>query len=201
MFLSRMALDLTQRETYPFLHSKKYAKDQIASLFSTGLHNVLWRIDEMDGRLWLVILSQLRPDYETLHSKIGFQGVFPSWDIIDYSEVTENLSLSNIYHFQTCVCPMEPVQQQTSFSQNVVQVYDWFNHQSMIAGFHVLQYHTILSHWHIMEEGYVLFSKVDGLLQITSIDTFEHTLLYGLGNFKAYGAGLLTISQNRNIWT
>ena len=80
MFLSRMALDLTRDETFPFLHSPQLQYQMIQNAFTQDFTDFLWRTDYIDGRFWVVILSSQRPTLLGLHSQCGFEGVFPSWE-------------------------------------------------------------------------------------------------------------------------
>mgnify|MGYP002626197651 CR=1 FL=1 len=195
MFLSQMALDLTQPETQTFIHSVTYARQQISSLFSVSFSTLLWRLDDVNGRIWLTLLSPWRPDFGPLHDKIGFQGVFPSWFIEDYTQTLENLNTNDRYDFNICVCPYPPENHQLSSQHILGDIYHWFSDQSHANGFQILSIHSLNSYWRMADQTYILYARIQGKLLITDPELFQTVLTKGIGFAKDSGAGLMTIHQ------
>ena len=200
MFLSRMCLDITVAQTKKFIHFQSYAQQLVHSLFASAIDSFLWRIDFLNGRLWLVILSPLRPDYQKLHEKIGFQGVFPSWDIMDYSDILDNIQLHTDYSFEVCVSPLPPSVVRHSDFQHISDIHNWFMKSGETYGFEVESFTSIVSNWHVINGQYILFAKIHGVLQPTDETLFHQSLTSGIGYVKTLGAGLMTVRDQYSVW-
>ena len=200
MFLSRMALDLTRPNTQLLLHSKEAAKEMVQSLFPKDCTSFLWTHEHLDGRLWLFLSSTLRPDYGPLHEKIGFLGVFPSWDIMDYSDFLEQLEENTVYHFRLHVYTFDSLQTMDNSLIHISRIREWFLETGKESGFLPLTFSTILSHWESINYTYVVSSSLEGTLKIINMDHFQKALIHGFGYHKDYGSGLMTISTYKSIW-
>ena len=69
MFLSRMALDMSHEDTQSVVRSFQLQKEMVFTAFPPSSGRILWRIDSIEGRLWIVMLSRLRPDLTFFHQQ------------------------------------------------------------------------------------------------------------------------------------
>ena len=89
MFLTRMALDVSRPDTQALLQEPGRMQREIRAAFAGGNIQPLFRTDMISSRLWLVVLSRLRPSLYAAHEHYGYPGVFPSWETFDYDETLE----------------------------------------------------------------------------------------------------------------
>ena len=195
MFLSRMALDLTRNDTYPFLHSPLLQREMIQSAFSENNQHFLWRTDFIDGRFWLVTLSQYRPTLNELHSLCGFDGVFPSWEIIDYDSTLDDAVTNSIHSFSLCASPAGKTIRPRSLYIEHQSLYYWLTEHSDEWGFKLHSLSEITGEWKVVSGHYILFGRWSGQLIITDDSLFRAASCNGIAKNLDLGAGLLTIDH------
>jgi hypothetical protein len=59
---------------------------EVRAAFAGGNMQPLFRVETISSRLWLVVLSRLRPSLYAAHERYGYQGAFPSWETLDFDE-------------------------------------------------------------------------------------------------------------------
>ena len=200
MFLSRMALDMSHEDTQSVVRSFLLQKEMVYSAFPPAPGRILWRIDSLEGRLWIVILSRLRPDLTFFHQQCGFQGVFPSWDILDYDDILDHLDLRKTQHFEICACPFPFVSTPRNEYQDIQHIRSWFENTGKTSGYELASIRSITSCWKVVNGKYTLFAWLDGQLWITDNDLFSSACFSGIGENLDFGAGLLTISESTSVW-
>ncbi len=201
MFLSRMALDMSLEDTQSVVRSFQLQKEMVFSAFPPSSGRLLWRIDSLEGRLWIVMLSRLRPDLTFFHQQCGYQGVFPSWDILDYDDILDQVDLRHAQHFEFYACPYPFVSMPKNEYQDMRHLRTWFESTGKHCGFELANMESITSCWKVINQKYTLFTWFTGKLWITDLDTFSEACFHGIGENLDLGAGLLTISEQSTVWT
>ena len=200
MFLSRMALDIGQEDTQNLVRSPTLQREMVYSAFPSSSGLVLWRMDSIEGRMWIVILSPIRPDLRYFHQQCGYQGVFPSWDITDYDDILDNLDLRNTLNFEVCFCPFSSVRMPRDYLQDMNYIRSWLESQEKHGGFDISNILSITSCWKMVDSKYTLYAWIEGKLWITDLPLFRSFCSGGIGENLDTGAGLMTVSENLSVW-
>lgn len=200
MFLTRMALDVNRPETAEILANPEEIRRVVASAFEYGGKRVLWRLDELSHRTWLVMLSTLRPDLWTAHQKYGYLGAFPSWETIDYDHELDDAYTDSIWRFELCASPTGAIDAVREEWQDVEYLNDWLNRQADVCGFIVRRVESVNSEWISVGDKKMLLARWRGELRVKDEDMFLWVIGSGVGHGRDYGAGLMTISRVGNVW-
>ena len=200
MFLSRMALDMSHEDTQSVVRSFQLQKEMVFTAFPPSSGRILWRIDSIEGRLWIVMLSRLRPDLTFFHQQCGYQGVFPSWDILDYDDILNHVDVRKPQHFELCACPFPTVSMPKNEYQDLRYIRAWFENTGKHSGFELASIESITSCWKAVNQKYTLFTWLKGQLWITDTETFAASCYNGIGENLDFGSGLLTISDTTSVW-
>ena len=87
MYLTRMELDVGKRDTRKGLLSPSIFHGAIESSFPGGRERRLWRVDEFQGRYYLLLLSAQVPDLSHMSGQIGSEEHGRSWEAKVYDTV------------------------------------------------------------------------------------------------------------------
>lgn len=193
VFLTHMALDLTMKETHSFLLSPTLQHRLILDSFPGEKLHILWRIDSISGRIWLVILSPIRPTLDALHQMCGFQGVFPSWHILDYDTVLYDAIQDSVHPFILCASPSGEVRKPDSLYPDPRMLFHWLKQHAPDCGFEIVSLDSITGRWVHVESHYLLYGRWEGKLRIIDEEQFSQCTSDGIGPCRDLGAGLITI--------
>ena len=209
MYISRVEIDRNDRQKIKDLtHLGAYHSwvedsfDEIGEIRSRKL----WRIDTIEGKEYLIIVSQEKPILEKLEK----YGVPTTGQIKDYRKFLDALEEGKTYIFRTSLNPCKSISQGrtvTGVRGRVVPclaVEDQMNYlldRTEKNGFSI----DIENGVKIVERRNDILKKkgeksirlvkatYEGLLTITDLDKFKNLLKSGLGKKKAYGFGLFTV--------
>lgn len=198
MFLTRMALDVNREETRVLLADPGQTRQAVMSAFDYG--NVLWRIDELAHRTWLVMLSYIRPDLWEVHQRYGYLGAFPSWETLDFDRELEDAHDGTSWMFDLCAAP---VGTQTAPSEDWTSrefLNGWLTAQGETCGFRLVYTDDPKTEWRQAGEQWLLLVRWRGKLCITDEEQFLWAIARGIGGARELGAGLMTIAGRTNVW-
>lgn len=198
MFLTRMALDTNRDETRLLLTDPHQLYQEVTSAFHS--QHVLWRIDEMYNRTWLVVLSRFRPEAEQLHERYGYLGVFPSWDTQDFDRLLQYAYPGTSWDFDLCATPIGSVDAPASSWEDPAYLSSWLHDQSQAAGFQLLHTETPSIHWQYVQHKWLMLVRWQGYLRVTDDEQLIWTLGTGIGGARELGAGLMTLDWRGNSW-
>lgn len=204
MYLSRVEIDVFNRKNIKNLsHLGAYHSWVEDSFPEEKKEHVrsrkLWRIDKLYNKQYLLILSEVKPNFELLE-KYGVKGTAESKD---YGKFLENLKYGMKAKFRIVLNPV--ISKKTDFSKRgKVYPHVTIKHQLEYLEKRAEKNGFILNECNIVNRGtgllkkdnkYIEFIKVtyEGVLTITDIEKIKHTLKKGIGREKTYGFGLLTI--------
>lgn len=177
----------------------------------------LWRLDQIAGREYLLILSQNKPDLQAL-SRYGVPGTEMTKN---YDQFLNQLQPDELMRFRLTANPSYAVSHTGEKRGRVYphvtveQQRKWLIQRADKAGFKLVSQelsdatdqddlafdivnreHPVL---HRKSGRGVRLSRVtfEGLLQIQDLTVFKQTLINGLGREKAFGMGLMTVIPER----
>lgn len=206
MYLSRVELDPRNRETLRALGAPRRLHGAIESAFTGPRTRRLWRLDRLNGRLWLLILSEEIPELSHLIAQFGVeQGIA---ETRDYAPLLERIVDGSSWRFRLAANPIKNVK--VANGRGVVrnhvtveQQERWLAERAPRHGF-VLEseaFRVVDSRWQIFmkksDGNRVRIHAVtfEGTLRVTDTALFREALTHGIGRGKAYGLGLLTLMR------
>ncbi|KRL00522.1 type I-E CRISPR-associated protein Cas6/Cse3/CasE [Liquorilactobacillus capillatus] len=173
----------------------------------------LWRLDQLAGKNYLLVLSENRPDEEYL-KKYGVSGTVK---VKPYNQFLDAIRNGEVMQFRLTANPsysvLQPGKKRGRVYPHVTvkQQRQWLKEKAKKAGFKLVQQRLldskdddglafdIVSRDHPVlyrEKGRAMrLSRVtfEGLLQVQDVTVFKETLTKGLGREKAFGMGLMTV--------
>jgi CRISPR system Cascade subunit CasE len=210
MYISRVEVDVANRQkTQDLTHLGAYHNwveqsfpEEIAT--KTRLRH-LWRIDNVNGHEYLLLVSEDKPSIELL----GKYGVSDSAQTKSYDELLSDLKVGQSLRFRLTANPTHSLPHTGGARGKrvphvtVEHQAEWLIKQSKRNGFSVTSDDTatfdiVARDWPTLRKANkqgARMSRVtyEGVLTITDIDLFKASLVNGIGREKAYGMGLMTV--------
>ena len=84
MYLSRMELNIKERNTMKALVSPNLFHGAIEDAFPGPRERKLWRIDRLGGNYYLLLLSPEQPQLHRAAAQFGFPDSVSPWETKDY---------------------------------------------------------------------------------------------------------------------
>lgn len=207
MFLSRVEIDVNNRRKIKDLtHVGAYhnwVEQSFPHEFIQGIRTrKLWRIDEVHGKKYLLIVSNNKPDTELLEK----YGVVGSAATKEYDTFLMKIKQGQYMRFRVVLNPVVSIFAKNSkrglVKPHVTSDYQtqFFLDRTIKNGFSVKPEDVC-----IVEKGFVPYRKngqklirlaktaYEGVLEITDSNKFKQILVEGYGKKKAYGFGLMTV--------
>ena len=200
MFLTRMALDQNRQETRELLGDMGQMQRVVRAAFAGGNMQPLFRTDLISSRLWLVILSRLRPSLAATHEAYGYPGVFPSWETFDYDETLEQASEGTAWHFELTASPMGIQPDPDPVWLEAYTLNRWLERQGEACGYELREARMLQSVWKQVGDACLLLACWDGLITIRDQEKFIWAVSGGIGSGRDLGAGLMTIAKAHTFW-
>ncbi|MFD1124169.1 type I-E CRISPR-associated protein Cas6/Cse3/CasE [Lentilactobacillus raoultii] len=220
MYLSRVEIDIKNRQKIKDLthlgafHNwveKSFPKEIAAGKRSRHL----WRIDNLAGKKYLLVLSQTQPDLLQLST----YGVPGTAQVKSYDQFLDQLHEGQTLQFRLTANPsysvIKPGERQGRIYPHVTvaQQRKWLASRAENLGFHFIgqdkadfsskvpdhfAFDVMSRDWPILyrKGGHrIKLSRVtfEGLLQVADLERFKETLIHGIGREKAFGMGLMTV--------
>lgn len=206
MYLSRVEIDRFNRKTIMDLTHLGTYHGWVESCFNedkTNRSRKLWRVDKVDSREFLLILSEEKPIIDILE-KYGVKGTA---DSKRYDRLLDSVESGMIAKFKIELNAVKSIRNDSKDSKrgalrpiNFDESYDFFNERTLKNGFEVIGDPFItdksVKKMKKKSEGVsVSLNSItyEGLLRVTDEDKFKRALIEGIGKKKAYGFGLLSI--------
>lgn len=218
MYFSRVEVDSKNRQKLSNLSHVGAYHNWVESAFTSerkeevgGRRNRhLWRLEEINGKQYLLIVSANRPDLDALES----YGVVGSAATKNYDTFLNHLSNGDSLRFKLVANPTLKKAIPGKKQGRVIPVKPseldiWILNKQNQFGFEIEKdtsqnYQLEVTHkgkklfYHKKDNGrkQVLLNEVtyEGILKITDLEKFKDALISGIGREKAYGFGLLTVA-------
>jgi len=166
----------------------------------------LWRLDRLQGNLYLLLLSPEEPDFTELARQLCAAGV--EGETKDYKPLLASIRTGARLRFRLRANPTHSVSKGKGTRGKVYphitieQKREWLMKKSQTCGFKLdgLPFDVVetdyLRFWRSsktrpVEIGVAVF---EGELEVTDREMFVQSLTRGIGRAKAYGCGLLTVA-------
>lgn len=207
MFLSRIPLDRYNRNTLRALSSPSIFHGAVESSFTGKRKRRLWRIDCLDGQLYLLLLSDCEPELSSFFSQFGQENL--SYETKSYDGLLDRIKTGDKWRFRLTANPTKSIPNQENKKRGKVFVHrtidfqkKWLVEKSEKNGFSVTDnsFEVVQSQWNYFykkgnDKISLLSVTYEGILEVTDTDLFKNVLTNGIGRGKAYGMGLLTIMK------
>lgn len=217
MYLSRIALNTRRQGTMSALSSQQKLHAAVESSFPPILgekERNLWRIDYLNDGMYLLVLSNRKPDFTHIVEQFGWPSSEQQWETKDYTPLLERIKAGQQWQFRLRANPVHSVKQKDNLITNklekrgkvyahvtVQQQEQWLFARAENHGFALKE-----NSFCVIQQDVKKFRRqgkpvtlgiatFEGILEVTDATLFLHTLTYGIGRAKAYGCGLLTIAQ------
>ena len=191
MYLSRAELDPTRRSTMIALTSPQKFHGAVENSFSGERRRRLWRLDSLNGKLYLLLLSEELPDLTGLCAQFG-TGAAP--ETRRYEPLLERVTSGSCWQFRLTANPTRSKKDSADHTAR------WLLEQAGKHGFALTEgafQVTRKQTCHFRKNGKrpvtLLAVTYEGILQVTDPEAFREMLCQGIGRGKAYGLGLMTI--------
>lgn len=217
MYLSRIEIDTHNRQKMKDLTVLSAYHNWVEQSFpderkASSRH--LWRVDHLNGKDYLLILSKVQPD----HQKMAMYGVPGTAITKDYNQLLNDIHDGQQLRFRVTANPtysvsLDPhVRGKLYPYVTIDQQKHWLLSKMDTNGFEILRKapgldpdnvnswafdtvkrsHPFLSH---KKNRHVHISSVsfEGLLTVKNANLFKQLLVNGLGREKAFGMGLMTV--------
>ena len=207
MYLSRVAIDSQNRRKIRDLTHLGAYHNWVESCFPEEYEESvrsrkLWRIDTLQGKKYLMIVSDKRPDIQNLEH----YGIPGSAQTKSYNAFLDSIEVERLYRFRVTLNPVKSLSRGAGKRGRVVpeitaeQQMQFFESRADKLGFELVP-----DEYRIVERGWEPFRKqgqkmirlskatFEGILIVKNKDVFCHTLTEGIGKKKAYGFGLMTV--------
>mgnify|MGYP004446781663 CR=1 FL=1 len=211
MYLSRIKLNTRMRKTQIALSNLEiiHAVIEKSLEHSDQKKRCLWRLDTLNGFLYLMIVSDSKPDLKVISSQLGYPE--DEGESKNYDSFLDRMSVGQLWRFKITCNPTIARQDETGSRQRG-KIYPvlkeeeqikWFLRQADLNGFETDSKYLKLSQKHDYKfrkgngKPNVQFLSLtfEGLLKIKDDKLFKDALTNGIGREKAYGQGLLTVMK------
>lgn len=208
MVLTRIELNLNSRQTIRALANPNVFHGAIERAQTGDRNRILWRVDFLYNRYFLLILSVKPIETDELISQFGYSK--QKAEVKNYSVFLDRISVGESFRFKATVNPLYSLTPRDHSSRGrkvtpvgVENLRNWFLKKSETWGFSVEP-----SNFDVTKKDWISFQKKDGhqikfqsvtyegVLTVVNVESFKKRLTDGIGGEKAYGQGLLTIMRN-----
>ena len=212
MYLSKIELDPIKYKTRRAILSPEVFHAAIEKCFCekpNGDERNLWRMDSIGGKLHLLILSPVKPDFTRFIEQFCISGT--SGETRDYDVLLNKLQPGQRWRFRlrgnaTSSSSQGEGKRGKVLAHNSIKYQrEWLCKKAIKCGFALDN-----DLYNVVGKDKLGFQRTgqiapvslgvavfEGELTITDVDLFRNALTHGIGRAKAYGCGLLTIASPR----
>lgn len=205
MNLYRIRLNQLKKSTVRAFSNPNLFHGAIERSIQDKRERVLWRIDKLQGNIYLLMLSN--QELETSHLVNQFGYPEEKAQVADYNRLLDKIQNGSQWIFRLCANPVNRTAANLDQRGKVLahtsekHQLEWLEHQGKRHGFTV-----DLKKTSVRSIRWVSFKKTssnnpvsfkeaafEGVLTVTDSTLFRNALINGIGREKAYGMGLMTI--------
>ena len=203
MYLSRVLLDTNSRGVMRALHSPSKIHGAIENSFEGERQRNLWRLDNLNGNLYLLLLSGEKPDLTEFCKQFGTES---TWETKDYDVLVNRIQNDMHLRFRLTANPTVSVYDKEGkrgrVCAHITSGYQkkWLVEKGEKNGFllDVDEFDITQSKWNKFYKSdnrtvSILSVTYEGILTVKDAELFKNALLCGIGRGKAYGMGLMTV--------
>lgn len=204
LYLSRVKLDPMKRKTQIALVSPNKFHGAIEEAFQKKQERNLWRIDNLNGKIYLLLLSAEIPDMTNFIQQFSFSDEIV--ETKEYDALLNRIQNETKWNFRLVANPTRSLKDGDGRGKIVAHVsekyqMDWLEKKAVQNGFKIFNEETkvVNTEWKIFQKRVenrnvkIKQATFEGILIVTDSDLFKKALINGIGREKAYGMGLLTL--------
>jgi CRISPR system Cascade subunit CasE len=213
MYLSRIALNESRRETMEALTSPQLLHGAVEQSFDGSRKRNLWRVDWLGGACYLLVLSSGQPHLSHIAEQFGYPQTEKPWDTKSYDKLLTRLQAGQTWQFRLRANPVRNSFQDQDKDLGRGKVFahvtqaqqkQWLLSRAEACGFTLAEdeFDVVHTQWVKFRKGTdgsrevtLRTATFEGMLTITDAERFQQALLSGIGRAKAYGCGLMTIAR------
>ena len=213
MYLSRVELDVTRRATMRAMASPQMLHGAVERSFPGPRRRRLWRLDRLGDKLYLLMLSEDRPDLSVIEDQFGPPGMADG-ATKDYDQLLRRITPGSAWQFRLTANPTRSCPTKDGSGGRgkvyahctVAYQQQWLLDRAEKHGFSLNPeaFTVTESRWLHFNKGTesgrpvsLLSVTYEGVLQVTDPQRFCALLTNGIGRGKAYGFGLMTVISRR----
>ncbi len=207
VYLSRITLNTSLRQTMKALVSPSIFHGAIEGSFEGARARRLWRIDDLNGRKYILLLSEAVPDLERFAEQFGYIG---EYETKNYTQLLDRITDGARWQFRLTANPVVSKMNGKIMAHITPEFQKkWLISRAEKLGFLLKEneFQTVQSKWYDFRKRSgagsahirLLSVTFEGNLTVTDAIRFKETLCHGIGREKAYGQGLLTIARCHNV--
>lgn len=207
MYLSRIKLNTSLTKTMRALVSPNIFHGAIESCEIEGRTRKLWRIDDLRGEKYLLILTEKKIDFTKVSEQFGYDGNF---ETRCYDNLLEKITDGSKWQFKLRANPVIHKKidndKRGKIMAHITPAHqeEWLRRQAVKYGFELSdgQWLVTGSKWYIFKKNRYEHNRVkilavtyEGTLTINNTEAFKKALINGIGREKAFGLGMITICR------
>ncbi|MCD7715219.1 MAG: type I-E CRISPR-associated protein Cas6/Cse3/CasE [Lachnospiraceae bacterium] len=207
MYLSRVEIDTGNRTVLRTLNHLGAYHNWVEQAFPDEVREEtrsrkLWRIDQIEGKRYLLVASETEPDCEQMET----YAVKGSFGCKDYEPFLQSVKQGECFRFRVTLNPVHSVFEENNSRGKIYPIYaeaaqrKFFLDRTEKHGFHVESGQFL-----IVERGEATLLRkgkrrvdlvkavYEGALTVENPELFVDLLCHGMGREKAYGFGMMTV--------
>lgn len=210
MYMSRVALDMSSRKTMQALTSPHVFHGAVESGFTGERQRHLWRIDTLEEKCYLLLVSKEKPELKQIARQFGFPDRADTCQSKDYTPFLNRLAAGQRWQFRLQANPTHSSTKDAREGAPRGRLYahvtqeqqkQWLITRQESHGFELM-----LEEFDVVHTQWLRFSKgagqsltlrsaaFEGILTVRDAGKLMEALTEGIGRAKAYGCGLLTLA-------
>lgn len=208
MYLTRVKLDISKRETQLAMSASGRFHGAIERAFEQKQNRNLWRIDKLRGEYYILILSEEVPNLKDFMEQFGDSK--SSAETKEYEVLLNKITDHSVWHFRMVANPTHCVKTKSGRGKVMAHVtpehqMEWLKTKAAANGFELVDDNcfVLANEWKNFYKKVsgkdmrvrLMLASFEGILRVTDVDAFRKALISGIGRGKAYGAGMLTVSR------
>lgn len=203
MYLSRIRLDAANRNTLRALTAPQKLHGALESSFPGARERRLWRLDSLNGNLYILLLSEEIPDLSAFCRQ--FCRTADDAQTKQYDGLLARITAGSAWHFRLTANPVKSQKQENSRGKVLAHITadyqkEWLLTHCEKHGFRLSEdsFDVTQSKWYQFYKSdrnrvSLLAVTFEGTLEVTDAELFRQALCAGIGRGKAYGLGMLTV--------
>ena len=217
MYLSRIELNAKRQETRRAIASPQVMHAAVENCFpdrNDREERNLWRLDGLYDRLYLLLLSPQKPDFEKFSAQFCNHG--ETGETKNYDPLLDRIQAGQLWRFRlrgnathNSTEGKEEKSERGKIYSHIKVEYQrkWLLKQAPLCGFTLderlfdVSQAEHLRFWRDRKKPPITLGVTvfEGELAVADSELFKQALTRGIGRAKAYGCGLLTIVSPKNL--
>ena len=204
MYMTRMRLNTEKYKTRMAFVNRNWFHGAIENALEQSDDRKLWRLDQLNGEYYLMIVSKDIPDLSSATVEFGYPEDPSSWETLEYDHLLSRIEKGSKWRFKLTANPIIKDGHTVYAHAGVNNQTKWLMDRTEKNGFSIDEdtLKVYNSHWVSFrkrkENGRrvtILSVTFEGIMEVEDPELVRNMLVSGLGKGKAYGQGMMTIMR------